>query len=47
MRLPDMKMEMAIVAPAAGTVREIRVSAGETIEAEGVRRSLSEQGQRR
>ncbi len=31
-----MKMERLIVAPAAGTIREIRVSAGEMIEAEGV-----------
>jgi len=29
-----MKKQMPIVAPAAGTVEEIRVSAGETIEAE-------------
>jgi len=34
MRLPDMMMEMPIVAPAAGTIDEIRVSSGETIEAE-------------
>jgi hypothetical protein len=36
LNLGDMKMERLIVAPAAGTIREIRVSAGEMIEAEGV-----------
>jgi len=36
MRLPDMRVEMPLVAPEAGTIGEIRVSAGEMIEAGGV-----------
>jgi biotin carboxyl carrier protein len=34
--LEAMKMEMPVVAPATGTVKEIRVAAGQEVEAEAV-----------
>lgn len=34
--LEAMKMEMPVVAPATGTVKEVRVSAGQEVEAEAV-----------
>ena len=47
MGLPERMMERPIVAPAAGAINEIRVAAGETIEAEGGAGPLNEPGPRR
>jgi len=34
--LEAMKMEMPVVAPASGTVKEVKVAAGQEVEAEAV-----------